>query len=112
MTEQQRIATAQITDACIKEKVAFFMPPVGITSVLSPELSESMLSGPVVPVRHNGSVSRCKPHNRRIETVRAMFLLLKRRSLVLVRVCERRARNLIRCGVELNYNWKHGSGLY
>jgi 4-hydroxy-4-methyl-2-oxoglutarate aldolase len=56
MTEQQRIATAQITDACIKEKVAFFMPPGGITSVLSPELSESMLSGPVVPVRHNGSV--------------------------------------------------------
>lgn len=50
------VATAQITDACIKEKISFFAAPAGINSVLSPELSESTISGPVVPVRHYGSV--------------------------------------------------------
>lgn len=55
-TQQLDIATAQIADACIKEKVAFYMAPAGITPVLGVERSERTLMGHVVPVRHYGSV--------------------------------------------------------
>lgn len=49
------IATAQITDACIKEKITFFVAPTGLLPVLPTE-SQQALSGTVVPVRHYGSV--------------------------------------------------------
>lgn len=49
------IATAQITDACIKEKVKYVCAPAGLSSVLSDELKHT-LYGSVVPVRHYGSV--------------------------------------------------------
>lgn len=52
----QEVATAQITDACIKEKIPFYLSPAGITSVLPEELVPHTIIGPVVPVRHYGSV--------------------------------------------------------
>lgn len=54
--QQLDIATAQIADACIKEKIAFHMAPAGIAPVLGVERSERTLMGRVVPVRHYGSV--------------------------------------------------------
>jgi 4-hydroxy-4-methyl-2-oxoglutarate aldolase len=57
-TQQQQIeiATAQISDACIREKIAFFMAPAGLTSVLQSESIQNAITGRVIPVRHYGSV--------------------------------------------------------
>lgn len=55
-TQQVEIATAQITDACIKEKISFYVAPAGLASVLAPERTPNTLVGKVVPVRHYGSV--------------------------------------------------------
>lgn len=50
------IATAQITDACIRERIAYYLAPAGLTSVLSCESIQDAVVGRVVPVRHYGSV--------------------------------------------------------
>lgn len=50
------IATAQITDACIKEKVKYVCAPARLSSVLSEHELKQTLCGSVVPVRHYGSV--------------------------------------------------------
>ncbi len=57
-TPQQglEVATAQITDACIREKIAYFLAPAGLTSVLPAESLQSAIVGRVIPVRHYGSV--------------------------------------------------------
>lgn len=57
-TQQQdlEIATAQIADACIREKVPYSIAPIGLTSVLPCESLQNAVAGRVVPVRHYGSV--------------------------------------------------------
>lgn len=55
-TQLADIATAQITDACIKEKVKYVCAPAGLSSVLSEHELKHTLCGSVVPVRHYGSV--------------------------------------------------------
>lgn len=53
MTLDSALATAQIVDACLRLKKPYRIAPVGIQPVIPmPE----MISGPVLPVRHYGSV--------------------------------------------------------
>lgn len=49
----QAIATAQVVDACMRLKIPFRLAPPGIKPVVPPT---TMIFGPVVPVRHYGSV--------------------------------------------------------
>ncbi len=54
--QEIEIATAQIIDACIREKIPYFLAPTGLTSVLPDQSLPNALVGRVVPVRHYGSV--------------------------------------------------------
>jgi len=47
------VATAQIADACVRLAIPFRIPPPGIKPVVP---VEEMIYGPVIPVRHYGSV--------------------------------------------------------
>ncbi|MEB3286063.1 MAG: RraA family protein [Vampirovibrionales bacterium] len=49
----QTIATAHLTDACMRLKLPFRMAPYAIKPIVP---VETMVSGPVIPVRHYGSV--------------------------------------------------------
>lgn len=50
------IATAQIADACIKEKIKYICAPAGLACLLPDAEIEHTITGRVVPVRHYGSV--------------------------------------------------------
>ncbi|MBX9687642.1 MAG: RraA family protein [Candidatus Obscuribacterales bacterium] len=47
------VSTAQIADACMRLKVPFRIAPAGIKPVIA---TTTMICGPVIPVRHYGSV--------------------------------------------------------